>query len=68
MSNQKMKLCPFCGSDFLGVSTEGTSMAGDNGWWVAGCGNPPCMAHTKRFPTKEQAITAWNQRIEIGGF
>jgi Lar family restriction alleviation protein len=46
----ELKPCPFCGSDNVFYSVHETVMCHD------------CECHTGEWPTKQEAIDAWNKR------
>lgn len=54
MTDQKLKPCPFCGSDDVDVVS--------NLYTYVTCHNPSCEAYGPICNTTEQAITAWNTR------
>ena len=53
MTTKKLKDCPFCGSDDVGVDKP-------DGYWVAGCDS--CGANSGDCRKKPSAISAWNRR------
>ena len=55
---EKLKPCPFCGSDDLEIYIKGTGRRK-----YAVCCNT-CDARGERTKIKEEAATAWNRRVE----
>ena len=51
----KIKRCPFCGGD-------GKVWIYDYDGWIIGCEN--CGTRTEIYDTEEEAIEAWNRRVE----
>jgi Lar family restriction alleviation protein len=52
----KLKPCPFCGSSLLKIYDNGLIYP-----WVQ-C--VECLANTSSEPTVEEAIKAWNRRVD----
>lgn len=50
--------CPFCGTELHGVD-----YIGEKDRWV-NCDNEKC-AMNRIFPSEEEAINAWNSRVEL---
>ena len=55
---EELKKCPFCGGEDTGILT--TSY--DGYWKAVYCEN--CMAHSRKCRQVEDAIEAWNRRVE----
>ena len=55
----KLKPCPFCGSDNMGVYEHSYPM---EHYYFVFCNE--CKAESGNFETKEKAILAWNRRAE----
>ena len=56
VSYEETKQCPFCGSDDLYVSQISRH------YWNIGCNE--CRAEMTHFANEEEAIKAWNMRID----
>lgn len=50
---EELKKCPFCGGE--------AKIVGYSLFWIV-C--EECLAETAGFATKEEAIKAWNRRVE----
>lgn len=62
MSSEKLKNCPFCGSE---VTLEKWDPRDDKEdiWFVIECQNAKCCCKLDQvFRTKNEAVTAWNTR------
>jgi len=56
MKAEKIKSCPFCGSNKLEVMRTNSDAC-----WIA-CANARCLATACYHPTREGAIRKWNRR------
>ena len=53
----KLKPCPFCGGEAKTYHANGYGVGCDNGWCSV-------RVETFAFPTKKEAIEAWNARAD----
>ena len=63
----KLKLCPFCGGKAMyfyreSKDSHGWSYEVDHG---VSCNSIDCYANMGTYETKEEAISAWNRRVEV---
>ena len=64
----KIRSCPFCGSEAI-LESGSHSLNGGETWkpeYNIICSNHNCICHPdcpKTFNTKEEAIEAWNRRV-----
>lgn len=54
----ELKPCPRCGGEAT------TSKLDSIGRWFVGCVSGHCMEIADSFEAEQEAITAWNQRVE----
>ncbi len=54
--SEKLKPCPFCGSEAFLIN-EGK-------FWAADCENIDCIIRrTRYYITEQEAVEAWNRRV-----
>lgn len=72
MTMEKLKPCPFCGEKplvrmvDLRCITVADNVALRDEWYRVCCGNASCVCNTrtKKFLSKDEAIEAWNRRVD----